>query len=106
MRISTARRWPDRSERAASLLLKVTPMTDAQTLELCRKWQDAFTRHDLPMLLTLYAENVVLESPMAGNMAGREAVVNASANLFGAFPDMDITFEPPVVDEDRAAITA
>ena len=80
-------------------------MTHDETIELCRTWLDAFARHDLPLLTPLYAETVEMESPMAGHITGREAVVKASEGLFGAFPDILMTPEPPMIDGDRVAIT-
>ena len=81
-------------------------MTHDEMLELCRTWLDAFASRDLPRLTPLYAETTELESPMAGHITGREAVVKASEGLFGAFPDISMTAEPPLIDGDRAAIVA
>jgi steroid delta-isomerase-like uncharacterized protein len=81
-------------------------MTHEEMIELCRAWQEAFVRHDLPAFTRLYSESTELESPMAGHIAGREAVVKASEGLFGAFPDVVMTAEPPLIDGNRAAITA
>ena len=81
-------------------------MTHEEMNELCRTWLDAFARHDLPSLTPLYADTTELESPMAGHISGREAVVKASEGLFGAFPDFTMIAEPPLIDGDRVAITA
>ena len=81
-------------------------MTRDEMVELCREWQDAWVEHDLPALTRLYADEVELDSPMAGNVTGREAVTKASAGVFGALPDMDMTAEPPLIDGNRAAIAA
>jgi steroid delta-isomerase-like uncharacterized protein len=81
-------------------------MTHEEMIELCRVWLDAFSRHDLPCLTPLYSETTELESPMAGHISGREAVVKASEGLFGAFPDVNMVAEPPLIDGDRIAITA
>lgn len=79
-------------------------MTPDEIRSLCKRWQDAVVQRDLPTLTHVYAEAVVLESPMAGTVVGREAVIKATASLFAVFPDPVAEAEPPLVDGDRAAI--
>jgi steroid delta-isomerase-like uncharacterized protein len=81
-------------------------VTHDEVLDLCRRWQDAFDARDLKALAPLYAEAATLESPMAGTVTGRDAVVGASKGLFGLFPDVTVTSEVPLVDGDRVAIVA
>lgn len=81
-------------------------MTHDEMLDLCGKWQHAFDARDLTALAALYDEAATLESPIAGVAIGRDAVVDASKGLFGAFPDVTLTIEAPLIDGDRAAIVA
>jgi len=80
-------------------------MTHDEMLELSRTWVDAVARHDLPCLTSLYSETTELESPMAGSIVGRDAVVKMQEVLFGAFPDIKMVAELPLIDGDRIAIT-
>ena len=81
-------------------------MTHDEVLDLCRRWQAAFDTRDLKVLASLYADPATLESPMAGTVTGRDAVVAATKGLFAFFPDVTVTSEVPIVDGDRAAIVA
>ncbi len=81
-------------------------MTRDDVLALCARWQDAFVRRDLDVLGELYAEHAVVESPLAGTVTGRDAFAQAHSAIFGAFPDIVHTFEPPLASEDRAALIA
>ena len=78
-------------------------MTHDEMLELSRTWLDAVARHDLPRLTPLYSETTELESPMAGSVTGRDAVAKMQESLFGAFPDISLVAEPPLIDGDRIA---
>jgi steroid delta-isomerase-like uncharacterized protein len=79
-------------------------MTRDEVLALCASWQDAFVRRDLDALAELYAEEAVIESPLAGTLSGRDAFALAHSAIFSAFPDIVNTFEPPLVGDDRAAL--
>jgi steroid delta-isomerase-like uncharacterized protein len=75
-------------------------------IALCRQWQDALDRRDPNGLASLYSETTDLESPMAGDAAGRAGVVKASEGFFGAFPEAVFNIEPPIIDGPRAALVA
>jgi steroid delta-isomerase-like uncharacterized protein len=79
-------------------------MTRDDILDICRRWQDAFARRDLDGLAALYADDAVLESPLAGTVIGREALAQAHGGIFAAFPNLTQMFEEPLVDGHRAAI--
>jgi steroid delta-isomerase-like uncharacterized protein len=63
-------------------------------------------RRDLDALAALYGEHVVVESPLAGTVTGRESFAQAYSAIFAALPDVTHTFEPPLVDGHRVAIVA
>lgn len=81
-------------------------MTAMEIRELCHEWQAGLTRRDIRALADLYAEHAVVESPLAGTVSGRDAAVSAFQGLFGAFPDMRWSFEPPIADGNRVALIA
>jgi steroid delta-isomerase-like uncharacterized protein len=79
-------------------------MTRDEILELIGRWQAAFRRRDLETYTGLYAEQAVLESPLAGSLSGRAAVTRFVGAFLSSFPDATITSEPAIVDGSRAAI--
>jgi steroid delta-isomerase-like uncharacterized protein len=81
-------------------------MTRDEILRLCQQWEHAFAQHDASALSNLYSESAVVESPMAGVVHGRSAVVDAHNGLFTSFPSLQWTFEPVVVDGDRVTIVS
>jgi steroid delta-isomerase-like uncharacterized protein len=81
-------------------------MTREEILDLCAKWKDALARRDLDALAEFYADDAVVESPLAGTMNGRESIAQAHGAILASFPDLTHTFEAPIVDGDRAALVA
>jgi steroid delta-isomerase-like uncharacterized protein len=82
-------------------------MTRPEITELIVRFQDAFARRDVAALTQLYAENGVVESPLAGGLArGREAIASVYRALFHSFPDVTLRTEEPVIDGNRAVIIA
>jgi len=68
--------------------------------------QDAMSRRDWARFRETYAESARVESPLAGQVTGRDAIVRASEAFFTAFPDAVLTNDPPVIDGDRATIVS
>jgi steroid delta-isomerase-like uncharacterized protein len=81
-------------------------MTRDDVLAVIAQRNEALTRRDGDAMGALYAPAARLESPLAGSVTGREAVVRASEAFFAAFPDTTIVPEPPIVDGDRAMVIA
>jgi steroid delta-isomerase-like uncharacterized protein len=81
-------------------------MTRSEIVTLLARWQDAFARRDLDTYSSLYAEDAILESPMAGSLTGRDAVVRFVGAFISAFPDAKLTTEPPLIDGDRIAMVS
>jgi steroid delta-isomerase-like uncharacterized protein len=77
-----------------------------EILTLCRRWQHALAERDLAALTNLYAVNATIESPLAGVVTGRDAVAQAHSSILKAFPDLALSFEPPLIDGDRVAFVA
>ncbi len=81
-------------------------MTRSEVLALIDRRRDTLARRDLIAFGDTYAPMARLESPLAGSVVGREAIVRASAAFFSAFEDASIDESPPLVDGDRATIMA
>jgi steroid delta-isomerase-like uncharacterized protein len=70
---------------------------------LLARRQEAANRHDIPALMADYADDCVLISPMAGEVAGREAIERVYRTWYTAFPDALIRHESLLVDGDQVA---
>jgi len=67
--------------------------------------RDGITRRDPAAVAALYAQECVVESPMAGRHVGRMAVERTFRIFFSAFPDFLIRSEEFLVFENRAVWT-
>lgn len=82
-------------------------MTRDDILALIERRAQAWGRLDAPALAADYAEDAVVESPLAGGTTrGREAIEQVFQTYFKAFPDMETTQHDVVIDGDRAAVFA
>jgi steroid delta-isomerase-like uncharacterized protein len=66
---------------------------------------EAWRQRDLDALGQLHTEDCVLESPMAGTVTGRAAIENVYRALFTSFPDVAISDNDLIVDDDRVVQT-
>src|SRR5262249_54870974 len=80
------------------------PMTRDEIATLLARHQDAFLRRDADALTAQHAEKGAYESPAHGTVAGRGAINDLYRYWFTAFPDLKITWQPPFIDGDRAAV--
>lgn len=78
-------------------------MTREDRLALLVRHQDAFLARDAAALGAQHAEHGTFESP-AHKVEGRKAIDEVYRYWFIAFPDLTLTWGPPVVDGSRAAI--
>ncbi len=83
-------------------------MTRDEVLAVLARRQDAMAlgHRDTTALGELYADDAGVESPLAGKVTGRDAIVRATEAFFSAFPGAVVTEEAPIIDGDRAAIVA
>jgi predicted ester cyclase len=81
-------------------------MTREEVSALLVRRREAFLRRDWTAFGAIYSETAKLDSPLAGAVSGRDAIVRASEAFFGAFPDAVITEDTPAIDGDRASIVA
>lgn len=68
--------------------------------------QDGYARHDAAALARDYAEDCVVESPIAGRHQGRAAVEETLRILFSAFPDLRMETEEFLTFGNRAVWTS
>jgi steroid delta-isomerase-like uncharacterized protein len=77
-------------------------MTRDQVMALVARRQEAFEKLDAATLAADYADDAVIQSPMAGVHHGREAAA-AFRHGFNAFRDLTQTIDAVIIDGDRVA---
>jgi steroid delta-isomerase-like uncharacterized protein len=82
-------------------------MTRAEIVGVLDRRADAWRRLDAETLAADYAEDAVVESPLAGGTTqGRDQIRQVFQTYFVAFPDLDMDVEEVLVDDQRAAVMA
>ena len=82
-------------------------MTRDEILGLLDRRADAWRRLDAEALVADYAEDAVIESPLAGGTTqGRDQIRQVFQTYFVAFPDLAMEVEEVLVDDQRAAVMA
>jgi len=89
--------------RGSPLIGRGSAMTRDDIMALFARRHEALVRRDAAALAADYAEDVVIESPWAGTVKGREANEQVWRAFLSAFPDQVIDHEELLVDGDRAA---
>ena len=82
-------------------------MTRAEIVGVLDRRADAWRRLDAETLVADYAEDAVVESPLAaGTTQGRDQIRQVFQTYFVAFPDLVMDVEEVLVDDQRAAVMA
>jgi steroid delta-isomerase-like uncharacterized protein len=82
-------------------------MTRDAILTLLAGRLDAWRHLDAEALAAAYADDAVVESPLAGGaVRGRAQILQVFQTYFLAFPDMEMHQRDVVIDGDRAAVFA
>ena len=81
-------------------------MTREDVLAVLDRRRDAMTRRDMAALGALYADTAELQSPLAGSVRGREAIVASVGTFFSSFPNAVIDWQEPIIEGDRVALFA
>jgi steroid delta-isomerase-like uncharacterized protein len=77
-------------------------MTREEIGALLARRQQAMADHDLAALAAAYAEDCVVESPLAaGTVQGRDANARIHRTFLEAFPDLTFNLEELLIDGDR-----
>ena len=80
-------------------------MTRDEITALFARRQQEWDRGDASALTADYAEDGVVESPLAGGRAsGREAIEKLYATYFAGFPDFKLEQEQLLIDGDAVAL--
>ena len=79
-------------------------MTRAEIIGRLERHRDAFLRRDADALAADHAPDGAFESPAHGQVRGRAAIRDVYLYWFTAFPDLQLTWDTPIVDGDRAAV--
>jgi predicted ester cyclase len=81
-------------------------MTRDDVLALLDRRSGAMAGRDMSAFADLYAADAQLESPLGGSATGPAAIRKATEAFYAAFPDANLTEEPPIIDGTRVAIVA
>jgi len=76
-------------------------MTREDILALFNRRQEAWEDLDAEALAADYADDAVIESPLAGSHRGREAAEQALRAVFSAFLDLKVTTDALIIDGNR-----
>ena len=80
-------------------------MTRDQILALLTQRAEAWGRLDAEALAAHYADDAVVESPLAGGtVQGRGQILQVFQTYFVAFPDMEMHTGDVLIDGNRAAV--
>lgn len=77
-------------------------MTPAEISEFIARRDEVWQRHDVAALTENHAEDGEVESPLAGNIKGRNAIQNVYKGWFSSFPDVEYQAEHLVIDGNIA----
>ena len=82
-------------------------MTRAEIVGVLDRRADAWRRLDAETLVADYAEDAVVESPLAGGTTqGRDQIRQVFQTYFVAFPDLGMDVQEMLIDDQRAAVMA
>ena len=82
-------------------------MTRDEILDLLARRAEAWSRLDVNTLVADYADDAVVESPVAGGAThGREQIKQVFQTYFSAFPNIRMEQTEVLVDGSRAAVVA
>jgi len=82
-------------------------MTRDEILDLLARREDAWRRLDVEALVADYADDAVIESPLAGGETqGTDQIKQVFQTYFVAFPNLEMDVGEVLVDGQRAAVLA
>lgn len=79
-------------------------MTRAEIDALLDRHRESFASRNPDRLAGDHLEHGTFSSPAAGNVTGRERIREVYQYWLEAFPDMEFTWDPPIVEGTRAAL--
>ena len=79
-------------------------MTRAEIERLLARHQEAFDSRSSEALTNSHTESGTFYSPAAGTVTGREEIRKVYEYWLTAFPDMEFTWDTPLIDGERVAL--
>ena len=79
-------------------------MTRPEIDALLTRHQQSFASRSAAALAADHAEHGTFYSPAAGTVTGRDNIQKVYEYWLSAFPDMDFTWGPPIVEGSRVAL--
>jgi predicted ester cyclase len=79
-------------------------MTRADIDAFLERHRQSFASGDASRIASDHAEDGTFESPAAGLVAGRDAIEGVYDYWLKAFPDLEFTWQTPIVEGDRVAL--
>jgi predicted ester cyclase len=79
-------------------------MTRSEIDALLTRHQESFASRSAATVAADHTEQGTFYSPAAGTVTGRAEIQKVYDYWFSAFPDMEFTWGPPIVDGDRVAL--
>ena len=79
-------------------------MTRSAIDDLLERHARAFASRDAAAIAATHTESGTFESPAAGRVAGRAQIEAVYVYWLQAFPDIEFTWGPPIVEGDRVAL--
>jgi steroid delta-isomerase-like uncharacterized protein len=76
-------------------------MTRSEAEQFFERRLEAYRRRDIDALITDYSEHCVLESPLAGQVQGREAIDGVNRGFLSSFPDFALEDSELIVEDNR-----
>ena len=81
----------------------MTPVVAEGIKAVFARMQEGYARRDAAVIAADYAEDCVVESPIAGVHVGPAAVERELRGIFSAFPDMRVHWDELLISGNRAA---
>ena len=79
-------------------------MTRAEIDTFLVRHQKSFASRSAEVMAADHAEHGTFYSPAAGNVTGRPKIQKVYEYWLEAFPDMEFTWGPPIIEGDRVAL--
>jgi predicted ester cyclase len=90
-------------DKQTAVATSPTNTTRDEIAAMFARRQEAFDDLDAAALAADYADDAVIESPMSGTHGKADAERYLRA-FFGAFLDLTVLFEPPIIDGNHVAL--
>ena len=79
-------------------------MSRAEIAAFLERHRESFASRDAARIAADHAEEGTFESPAAGQVRGRDAIVDVYGYWLKAFPDMEFTWRDPLIDGNRVGL--